>query len=186
MTLYWQDHPSRYGIISRLLHWGMAALFFWQFMGMAIKLIVGRAPLTAFMVSTHKPIGFLLLTLGLLRVLWALAQRHQRPYYKPTGVGWLALSGHLILYVLMLVVPSIALLRQYGTGDGYELFGVQLMAATGNEIAWMLAPADLLHGLLAWTLMALVAGHIFMVLVHRLKWRDDVLSRMVGKHHHQL
>src|SRR5690606_36021549 len=79
MTKQWRDSPTRYGAISRLLHWAMAALLGWQFMCMAVKLIVGRAPLTSFLVGTHKSVGILLLTLGLLRVLWALAQRHRRP-----------------------------------------------------------------------------------------------------------
>ena len=59
----WLDSPLRYGLVSRLLHWSMAALLLWQFASMAVKNIVGRHPLTAFMVGSHKPVGTLLMLL---------------------------------------------------------------------------------------------------------------------------
>jgi cytochrome b561 len=36
------------------------------------------------------------------------------------------------------------------------------------------------HGLLAWVLLAAIAGHILMVLVHRFIWKDDTVGRMIG------
>lgn len=45
----------------------------------------------------------------------------------------------------------------------------------------MVAPADLLHGLLAWCLLALIAGHVLMVLIHRYRFKDGTLARMLGK-----
>ena len=50
----WADDGFRYGLITRALHWLMAGFLAWQFTGMAVKLIVGRAPITAFWVGTHK------------------------------------------------------------------------------------------------------------------------------------
>jgi hypothetical protein len=43
-----------------------------------------------------------------------------------------------------------------------------------------MAPADLLHGVLAWSLLALIAGHVNMVLIHRHHLKDDTLTRMLG------
>ena len=88
--------------------------------------------------------------------------------------------GHVLLYALMLIVPSLGLLRLLGNGKAVRLYGVDLRAATGNEVAWMTAPAKLLHSTLAWTLLALIAGHVVMVLVHRYWWRDDIAGRMAG------
>lgn len=177
----WLDTPARYGLVSRALHWGMAALFAWQFAGMAVRLLVGRSPLTAFMVGTHAPLGTLLLLLVLLRGAWGLASARRRPRHAPGVLGRLATLGHMVLYAGMLVVPSLALLRAAGSGRGFAPFGIPLFSPfPGGPVGWMVAPANAAHGLLAWTLLALVAGHIAMVVVHRRLWRDDVLHRMAG------
>lgn len=172
------DSRTRYGIVSRTLHWGMALIFAWQFMGMIVKLIVGRAPLTAFLVGTHQPIGAILFSLMVLRLLWAIINWERRPLYEETGKGRLAFIGHLALYALMVIIPTLGLLRRYGEGEGFSPFGIPLFAARGTEIAWMIQPAELLHRPLAWSFLVLILGHIVMVLVHRFHWRDDTLSKM--------
>ncbi|WP_438852226.1 cytochrome b [Brevundimonas nasdae] len=177
----WADDGFRYGLITRALHWLMAGLLAWQFTGMAVKLIVGRAPITAFWVGTHKDIGLLLLALLLIRAVWGLANLKLRPPHQPGFWGRAALVGHLTLYGLMLVVPSLALLRQIGSGRPLEFFGLQLMAGQGVKIDWMTAPANAVHGLLAWVLLAAIAGHILMVVVHRFVWKDGIAERMIGR-----
>lgn len=176
----WQDTPERYGLVTRTLHWLMAALFVWQFAGMAVRLTVGRAPITSFMVGTHAPVGTLLLTLLVVRVVWAFASRRRRPPYEPGALGLAARAGHVALYALMLVVPALALLRMYGSGRGFAPFGLPLFAPRPDRIEWMMAPANAVHGKFAWLLLALIAGHVLAALWHCLVRRDAVLSRMAG------
>lgn len=180
MKLPWQDTEHIYGLVSRLMHWTMALLFGWQFLGMIVKIIVGRSPLTAFLVGTHRPVGLVLLALCLLRILWAAYNAQRRPAYAAAMAGRLARLGHITLYGLMLLIPTLALLRQFGSGKAFSAFGISITQNTGNEVGWMIAPADLLHGLLAWFLLALIAGHVIMVLVHRYRLKDDTLARMLG------
>ena len=175
------DTSRHYGTVTRAFHWTIALLLFWQLGGMIMKNVLGRVPLMKFWVGTHASIGVLLFVLITLRVLWTLRERHRRPAYQPDLIGRAARAGHLLLYALMIVVPGLAILRMAGNGKGVTLFGVELSAPTGAEIPWMTAPANAVHGLLAWTLLALIVGHIAMVLVHRFWWRDDTLSRMVGR-----
>lgn len=56
MAMQWRDDGFRYGAVTRGLHWAMALLLTWQFAGMGVKIIVGKAPITAFWVGTHKGI----------------------------------------------------------------------------------------------------------------------------------
>jgi len=180
MKVAWQDREDRYGRITRLMHWTMALLFGWQFMGMIVKIVVGRSPLTAFLVGTHRPVGLVLLALCIVRIVWALYNWRQRPPQADGLGGLFARLGHLALYALMLVIPSLALLRQAGSGKAFSFLGIPISTNTGVEIGWMTAPANLLHGVLAWCLLALVFGHVIMVLVHRYYLKDGTLSRMVG------
>lgn len=179
-TSPWIDSPGRFGRISRWLHWSMALLFLWQFVGMVLKVTIGRTPLSGVFVGVHRDVGLVLFVLLLLRGLWGLYNLRRRPSHQPGLVGLLAVLGHLALYGLMLVVPLIGLMRQYGSGRPFAPFGVPLMGPS-DPIPWMMAPANAAHGLLAWVLLALIAGHVLMVVVHRFVWRDEIAQRMIGR-----
>ena len=181
MTNPWRDNAERYGRVTRWLHWTIAAVLAWQFAGMAIKLIVGRAPITAFWVGSHVSVGTLLFALIAARLVWALVERPRRPPHASGLVGRAAPWGHRLLYTLMLVVPTLALVRHLGAGRDLAPFGLMLIPGDGNRIDWLTAPADALHAPLAWLLLALIAGHVAMVAVHHFAWRDDTARRMIGR-----
>lgn len=124
-----RDTPARYGRVTRLLHWTIAALILWQFLGMAIKLALGRGPVSGFFVGLHQPVGAVLFALIVLRVAWALLNRRRRPDHGAGLVGTAARLGHLALYALMLAVPSLALLRAWGAERAFQPFGVRIFAA---------------------------------------------------------
>lgn len=87
---------------------------------------------------------------------------------------------HLAFYALLILIPALAILRQYGRGGHLIFYGIELLPEAEREIAWMMAPADLLHSTLAWLLLALIAGHVAMALAHRLWLKDGILARMLG------
>ena len=174
------QHVTQYSRVARWLHWGMAALLAWQLGGMLLKDVLGRGPVTKFWVGSHASVGTLLLALIILRIIWALIDWRRRPAHQTGLIGLAARAGHALLYLLMLIVPAIALMRMIGDGKGVTLFGTQWVAPTGQTIPWMTAPANALHGNLAWLLLALIMGHIAMVVVHQWIWRDGTLSRMLG------
>ena len=73
------DNSQRYGAISRLFHWGMALMFAWQFTSATAHWLFPDTPFEAFFWGTHYPVGVLLLTLVVLRTIWALANASRRP-----------------------------------------------------------------------------------------------------------
>ncbi len=179
MALELHDTPERYGAVTRALHWGMAALFAWQFLGMILKVILDEHPIVGVVAGSHSSTGLLIFLLALARVIWTFVNP-SRPPREPGPVGHAAQAGHSALYALMLLVPGIALLRAYGSGRGIAFFGIELVAETGREVEWMMAPANALHGLLGWTLLVLILGHVAMAIAHRYLWGDDVFVRMRG------
>lgn len=176
-----RDTPQVYGTVSRLLHWTMAALILWQFLGMGLRAVFGRQDWLAPLVGSHAPVGTILFVLVVLRGAWALWNRRNRPAH---GGGWLgraAGAGHGLLYLLMLAVPALALLRAWGSDRAFAPFGFEVFAARTPPVEWTGALAGALHGELGWFLLALVAGHVLMVGLHQAMWRDGTLARMAGR-----
>ena len=173
----WLDTPSRYGRISRGFHWLMAALFAWQFAGAVLYVGIGDKALTRFVGATHFTMGFSLFVLVILRGAWGLANLGRRPLH-PGRVGRAAAAGHALIYILMVVVPGLSLLRQYGSGKAFAPYGIPVMPARDTKIEWMMVPADLLHYWLGFILLFVVIGHVAMAVLHRRLWNEDVLARM--------
>lgn len=182
MAIGWFDSAERYGKVTRALHWVMAGILAWQFTGMILKLALGRAPVVSFFLGLHGPLGALLFVLAAVRIVWGGLSRERRPVNDSGLLGALARGGHVALYALMAIVPALALLRAWGSGRGFEPFGIPVFPATGVEVAWATAPGNALHGLLAWALLLLIAGHVLMVVVHQFVLRDDTAKRMISLH----
>jgi len=173
------DHPEGYGTVSRALHWLMAALFAWQFLSAILHGVDREMPAARFFWSWHMSVGVLLLVAVLLRGAWALINLGNRPVHTAGLLGTAARLGYLVLYLLMLAVPLVAVVRAYGSGRGLSVFGIEVLAGGGERIPALMAPANAVHGLLGWALLALTLGHVIMALAHAYLWREDTLTRMV-------
>lgn len=170
-----RDSYTHYGTISRALHWGMAVVLAWQFTSVLARVLFSDSTFDDFMWSTHRSSGVLLMLLILLRASWALLNVGRRP----PAVSVMATLGHVALYALMFIVPLVALLRQYGSGRELSAFGITLMPGfEGERIDWMVSAGSNFHGLLGWTMLALIAGHVSMVAVHRRLGHGDIMERM--------
>ncbi|MFS4439443.1 cytochrome b [Paracoccaceae bacterium GXU_MW_L88] len=180
-TLPLRDTPRVYGKITRALHWSMAVLMLFEFIGMGFKVLFGRDnPVASFLGGWHGTIGALLFVLIILRILWALTNLGNRPDHGDGPLGLAAKAGHGLLYVLMFLVPFAALARAYGSDRGFDLFGVQIFAPKTTEIGWTSALGNF-HGEMGWVMGAIILGHIAMVGVHESMWRDGTLAKMAGR-----
>lgn len=180
----WIDNPQRYGLISRALHWGMAYLLLWQFMIILIWRIFESHSLVKAITELgpyHGTVGGCVIVLVIIRAIWALFNKTHRPAKAAGWSGLMAAIVHRSFYGLMFIIPALAVARAYGDGKGWLQWGFQIIPATGREIQWLVAPADLLHGLLSWMLLVLMLGHIAMALLHNRISRGKVLPRMAGR-----
>lgn len=176
-----RDTPDLYGRITRFLHWSMAALILWQLVGMGLKLLLGRHPVASVFVRLHQPIGTILFILILLRIIWAFSNRKNRPAHGHGLIGIAARGGHMLLYLLILLVPSLGLLRAYGSKWGFSPFGFEIFAPKTPEIEWAVNLSNMLHSELAWIMAVMILGHVVMVAVHEAMWKDGTLARMLRK-----
>lgn len=178
----WLDTPARYGRISRILHWLTASLVIAQFIVIISWGLLGKTALTMQLaqIAPHGAVGLMLLVVIVIRSLWRFHQRHQRPASEKRFTGQAARAVHHLFYGLLILIPGLALLRHYGRNRAFEFYSIELIPSSGREISWLMTPADLLHGVMAWLLLALVIGHIAMVGVHQWLWKDKTLDKMTG------
>lgn len=175
-----RDTSDGYGVISKSFHWLMAFLFAWQFGGAMLRLAETESAVQAFMWSTHQPVGFTLWGLAFLRACWGIFNWRNRPHHTGSSVQVRLIgAAHMVMYLLMLVVPSLAILRGIGSGRGLSIYGIDVLQPTGVQIDFLVTPANILHGWLAWLLLVLIAGHVFMAMYHQLVRKDGTLSKMV-------
>lgn len=101
-----------------------------------------------------------------LRILWALANRHNRPGRGNGPLGLAARAGHGLLYLVMGTVPALGLLRAWGGERTFAPFGIPVFPGCETPIAWTQSLADALHGELAWFLGLMILGPVVMVGLH--------------------
>jgi cytochrome b561 len=156
----------------------MALLFCCQFTSALLRFFVPDSEIGRLFWSTHVSVGFTIWVLALSRGAWGLANLRNRPSHGKGVLGMAAAAGHLGLYILMIVVPSLAILRAIGNTRGLTVYGMQLVAAGGERNVLLTTPGNVAHALLGWALLLLILGHIGMVLIHTFVWRDGTLDRM--------
>ncbi|MGY1457867.1 MULTISPECIES: cytochrome b [unclassified Luteimonas] len=174
-----RDTRERYGTVSRLLHWGVALLVVWQVLKIFDRIDDGEHWVGQTLVPWHISIGFLILLLMLLRIVWALRNQGNRPPAPPPKMlGLVAKAGHFALYAALVLMPVTGISIMIGNGYGLTVFGMELVAQ-GAEIPWLATFGGVLHSPVAWLLLAMVIGHAVMALVHRFVKKDGVLQRML-------
>ena len=171
------DSKERYGGITRLFHWGMGLLIVWQFMKFFDRINEGEHWVGENLASWHISIGSVILVLIVLRIIWAVSQKNNRPEQDP-ATALMVKAGHGLLYLGMLLLPITGLMIMIGNGYGWGPFGIQLVAGDGPEISWM-ATLGSVHSLIAWSLLILVVGHVGIALLHHFVKKDGVLKRML-------
>jgi len=192
--------PSRYGAIAIVLHWAIAfciiamiPMGFW--MTGAIN-EPGAQALAYRVFQFHKSVGFLILGLTVVRIVWRLA--HPAPALPAGMKPWEAFAAratHAAFYGLMLALPLTGWLY---VSAGWAVSADRALAVPTSwfgllsipHLPWIgEAPAALrrivafqamgAHATLAWAAVALIALHVGAALKHQFLDRDGVLAHMV-------
>lgn len=142
--------------------------------------LLETSPLKLGLFVIHKSVGITVLVLVVLRVLWKLASQAPAPVpnIHPAHAR-LANLGHWGLYALMLAMPISGWILNSAANFPFKWFGIV-------PVPHIIAPdeslqdlAALAHLTLSWILLAMLAGHICMALLHHIRHRNEVLLRML-------
>lgn len=200
MTASAVARTERYSSVAILLHWLIAiAILSMIPMGWWMTSAIEQPDTQALayrVFQIHKSIGFLILALTALRVIWRLT--HPVPRLPREMLGWeqfAARATHVAFYALMIAMPL--------TGWAYVSSGWAVSTDTPLEVptSWfglfviphlgfIESASDAVrravgfasmsaHSAMAWGAVVLVALHVGAALKHQFINRDGVLSHMV-------
>jgi cytochrome b561 len=172
---------ARYSRVAVWLHWIIAALI-------VVNLLLGffhedfERPVRSVMMGWHKSIGFTVIGLTLVRILWRLT--HRPPAFDPAMRGWevgLARLVHGLFYLLLLAIPLTGWLivstgAKVNPTSVYWLFDIGSLPVTpGKPIHEF---AEKAHELLGYAMLTLLALHVGGALKHHLQGHRHLIGRM--------
>lgn len=175
MTL--QNSPTRFGLVTRALHWGIAGLIVVQLpLGLRLSdMQPGLANLWLF--GLHKSLGLTVFALMALRILWHIVS----PPPAPLGGGWqarAAKAAHWAIYALLLVIPLSGWIASSATGIDVMLFDTWVIPPIAPVSQAWETTGFAVHDIATKALLALLALHIGAALKHEMDG-DGTLRRMI-------
>ncbi|MDB6145470.1 MAG: cytochrome b561 family protein [Pseudomonas sp.] len=178
-----RNSSSRYGLVSMLLHWGVALVVYGLF---ALGLwMVGLDYYDAWRKAApdlHKSIGLTLFAVMLIRVVWRIVSPPPPP--PATQGKWTRLAatlGHLFLYVGLFATMFAGYLISTADGVGISVFGLFEVPAIIDSIPDQADVAGAVHLYLAWIIVIFSGLHALAALKHHFIDRDATLRRMLGR-----
>lgn len=176
----WRNTRSGWGVISILFHWlsavtiiGLFVLGWWMTGLGYYDPWYNQAP------WIHRSIGMLLLFATAARIAWRIIQ--PTPEAEGSRLERLAAHvGHIVLYVVLLLVIVSGYLISTANGRGISVFGWFDVPAVLYGLPNQASLAGDIHWYSAIALMLLAAGHALAAIKHHWHNRHATLVRMVN------
>ena len=178
-----RNSPTRYGVISLLLHWVTAIVVYAMF-GLGLWMVTlsyydgwyHQAP------ELHKSIGILLMMGLVIRIIWRHVSPVPPPLQSQTRLTRLAAaSAHIALYGLLFAILISGYLISTADGKPISVFGLFDVPALLADAGTQADLAGSLHLWLAWSLVVLSVLHGLAAIKHHVIDKDDTLKRMLGR-----
>ncbi|MDB5859384.1 MAG: cytochrome b [Ramlibacter sp.] len=172
---------ARYTPPAVAIHW-LAALLILGAIAMGVYMTgLQVSPFRLRLYNWHKWLGFTILALSVLRLLWRLSHRPPADVAMPAWQRRAAHISHWAMYALFFAVPLAGWLYSSASGFPVVVFGVLPLpdlVAADEALARALKPW---HANLALALGALIALHVAAVCKHQFMDHDGLLSRMLPR-----
>jgi cytochrome b561 len=176
-----RNTPSTWGNVSRWFHWGLgAAIIGMLAYGWWMNHIPAR-PDRYFYRSIHADIGYVVLLLTVLRLIWrGINPTPDLPEDMPRGLRVLARVNQWTLYLATILVAMLGWAHSGAATPDYSsffgLFHVPQITSPNKAVARAYEDR---HILFAYVLLALIVIHVAAAVWHQFTKRDHVFSRMV-------
>lgn len=131
----------------------------------------------AFYFNLHKSLGFTLLGLVILRLLWRIT--HRPPAYPETLKAWekkLSTATHHTLYLLMVAMPLSGVIMSTYSKFGLKWFGIDVLSGVDNKP--MREIFEETHETIATFILLVIILHIAGAIKHKLIDKDETHKRM--------
>lgn len=175
-----QNTAEKFGSLTKLLHWSIAALFITQFfLVYRREFMPENSPESLQYILLHKSLGVVVLFLALLMIFWRnIGTRPILPMNMSKMEVLAAKVVHFLLYLSMLVMPITGYLMSSLGGYGVSLFGWKLPNpfVKNESLAGIFHET---HELASYVIIAIVSIHVFAALYHHFIRKDNVLRRMI-------
>jgi cytochrome b561 len=167
----------RFTVLSRLLHWSMAAMVITQLLiGVTMVAALAYYPL---LLAVHRPLGLAILVFAVVRLANRL--RHHPPPFLATmsrAERRIATWSEYLLYALLLAQPLVGWAMLSATRLPITLYGPLHLPGIATHNITLYATLHVCHVVLAFLLFATFTAHMCAVLFHTLVLRDGLLDRM--------
>lgn len=172
-----KNGPASFGLVTRALHWTIAALILVQ-LPLGLRLAsIEPALSNLWLYGLHKTLGMTAFALMTARLIWHL----YTPPPAPLGGGWQATAAkavHWTIYALMLAIPLSGWIGSSATGIDTVIFNrLTLPPIAPASEAWETG-AFTFHNYATKLFIALLALHIGAALKREMDG-DGTLTRMI-------
>ncbi len=172
------DTEAGYGVISRVLHWGMAAAILAMFgLGWWMVGLDYYSPYYNSAPGLHRGLGVLVFLALAGRLAWRLVNVKPIDDEATRVERWASSFVHKAFYALLVALTVSGYLISTADGRAIDVFGVfsvpALVRAKGLEDV-----AGLVHGWLAYAVIGLAIVHAAAALKHHAADRRNTLTRM--------
>lgn len=174
---------TTYGSITKLFHWVVATLFILQFYWIGAKKYVlpPKSELgIKYLVSYHKPVGTILLVVGILMVLWRFI--NIKPYYLKEMPAWekvIAKITQYLLYICILLMPLSGVMMTRFSGRTIDMFGYFTIPAFAQKNQDMASLFHEIHEYVGYVAFFIIILHTLAALKHHFYDKDNILKRML-------
>ncbi|WP_442110353.1 cytochrome b [Pseudomonas sp. NUPR-001] len=178
-----RNSSSRYGLVSIVMHWGVALAVFGLFaLGLWMMGLDYYSTWRKDAPELHKSIGLVLLAVMLARVAWRFISPPPPALPNHGKLTRLASkAGHSLLYFGLFAVMIAGYLISTADGVGIPVFGLFEVPALVSNLPDQADVAGEIHFYLAWGLVIFAGLHGLAALKHHFIDRDATLKRMLGR-----
>jgi cytochrome b561 len=171
---------SRFPVLSRVLHWLMAAMILGAlFLGTGMAATVSER--YRYLVAIHRPLGLAILILAAIRLINRLVSP---PPPLPDSIPPLqrlaAKASHVLLYALMFIIPLLGWGMLSAAPYPVVIYGSLRLPPILPQNPALYPWLRELHGDFAYALFAVFLVHLGAALLHALIRRDGVFESMTA------